>query len=235
MTQHDEQDRRDRLWEGLRDRVAGERGVRAWLRSRPTRARIAAALAATALVGLAVLLLAPRTDFDALPAAVYGLGLAATLGALLTVVVAFLHPLQRRPPGRGRIVLAACVALALPALLVLGAPLHDAVDAHPESFDGQGADLVPCALRCFAFGLLLGAVVLVLLRLLDRRDALSWPRLLLLAGATGLVGNLALALHCPLVAPAHLLAGHATVPLGALLALAPAALGRRQGPEDRTT
>lgn len=234
MTKHEARGPDDALWTRVRERVAREHGPRAWLRSRSTRARIALAVAAAALLGLAVLLLAPRADLEALPGGVYGLGLAALLAALLMVVVGFLHPLQRRPLSRVRLLIAACVALALPALLVLGAPLHHDAAHHPESFADEGAAFAPRALRCFVFGVLLGAVVLVLLRLLDRSDGLSWPRLLLLAGAAGLAGNVVLALHCPLVGAGHLLAGHATVPLGALAALAPARR-RRQGPGERTT
>lgn len=235
MTTNEDPRRRDALWARVRERLARERGPRAWLRSRSTRARVALAAAAASAVAAGVLVLVPRTDFDALPAGVFGLGLAATVLAFLAVVMAFLHPFQARPASRGRVLAAACVGLALPALLVVVAPLHGAVEAHPESFVGQGADFAPRALSCFAFGLLLGALVLALLGLLDRRDDLSWPRLLLLAGAAGLVGNLALALHCPIVGPAHLLAGHATVPLGALVVLAAGRLARRHGPPDRTT
>jgi hypothetical protein len=216
----------DDLGTRVRDAIARERGPRAWLCARSTRVRLALAVGAAVLVTVAVALAIPRADLAACPPLLLGTSLGVLLAGTILAAALVLRPLHRPPVRPGTWIAAAALALALPVLVVLGAPWHDASRAHPESFAGTGADFLACALECFALGVILALPALVLLRLLDRTQRLGWPRVVLLAGATGLVGNLALAVHCPIVAPLHLLAGHATVPLGAFLLLA---LARRRG------
>lgn len=219
MTRPEDKHRSDRLWQALRRDLDRETGMRAWLRARRTRTRLAYVCATSALLAVLVVLATPRSDFDAVPGALLALSLGVLAAAMVAIVVLLLRPLYCASASvRTQLTLAAAGWL-IPFLLVLWAPAHGSVLAHPESFVGAGANFWPRALVCFAFGVVLGLPLLALLRLVDRGGELTWPRILLLAGATGLAGNLALVLHCPLVAPTHLLAGHASVPVGTLLLL----------------
>ena len=85
---------------------------------------------------------------------------------------------------------------------------------HPESLLGAGDDLMGRASACFVFGLLSAAPTAALLTLLSRQSGMDILRLALVAGAAGLVGVLALVVHCPITQPIHLLLGHGPVVLG---------------------
>jgi hypothetical protein len=217
----------DALWTRTRDALGRERGLRARLRSTRTPVRIGIVLVTTALVLGLIAAARVRPDLDAVPPRLFAAGLAVLAAGLLASAVLLLRPLYRHPLRTGALGTVAWIAFVLPAVLVVAAPLHQAVGAHPESFEGTGADFWPRALACFLFGCALGLPVLLVLLLVERRANLGWSRILLLAAAMGLVGNLVLTLHCPLVSAGHLLAGHATVPLGALAILAAGRLVRR--------
>ena len=172
------------------------------------------------------MLLIPRSDLAAYPVGGLVVRLALLAAGLGAAAALFLRTLARSAPCRTAAAVVVLAGLLLPVLLVALGPGHAERHVHPESFAGAGTDFVPRALACFLFGVALGAPVLLLLLLvLDRSDDLSWPRRMLLAAAVGLVGTLALLLHCPLVGAGHLLGGHARVPLGALLVLALAPRG----------
>ena len=78
------------------------------------------------------------------------------------------------------------------------------------------------------FGLLCAAPLVIIVRALDRAPLLGVTTLAL----AGLVGNIALQLHCPIVSRSHLLAGHFTVPLFLILVAGGIAVIRRSSTAD---
>ena len=90
----------------------------------------------------------------------------------------------------------------------------------PAALAGSGADFAACSLRCFLFGVLISAPLGTLLWFISRVDRLALSSLIFVAGEAGVGANLALHAHCPVSYPGHLIAGHATVALAWLLALA---------------
>lgn len=135
-----------------------------------------------------------------------------------------MRPLHR--PSFTTRALAAITALALAtptALCSLPAAHHD----HPISLLGAGEHFVVYALGCFVFGLVLAIVPIGAAYLLDRGALRRRSDLLLAFLGAGAVSNLLLVLHCPFVAPAHKLAGHASVSVAlGLIALLLWLLGR---------
>ena len=198
------------VFAALEEDIAAERGVRAWLRSRPTWQRVGLAmLVALAIPGL-VLSTWARVDLPLFPRGRLALDLATLVVAALPALWLALRPLYlpRLPSWTTVAVIATAVAAA--ALIASLPPAHA---LHPASLRGVGEELIPRAATCFIFGNIFALPIFVALFLLDRRPALDSAALIF----AGLVGNIALELHCPMVSPAHLLAGHFTVPL--LLAL----------------
>jgi hypothetical protein len=126
-----------------------------------------------------------------------------------------LRPLQVRALPAGYRIAIAAAAVIMPFVIAAAPAAHA---AHASSLGGVGDGLLQRAAQCFAFGSALALPPLVLLWALDRGAHRSWLEALSAAGAAGLVGIVALELHCPLTHPAHLVAGHATV--GAMLVLA---------------
>ena len=204
--------------------IARETGPIAWLRSRPTPARIALALAAVALVGGGVLAFKRRPDFDVYPLS----RLVAAVGAYALVIgVAVrvaLRPLHARllPMAFRMGVVAA--AILIPFAIAAAPAAHG---AHLASLAGAGSDLVPRAAQCFLFGSALALPALALLWALDRGGHRALPTALASAGAAGLMGIVALELHCPITHPIHLMAGHAAVCATLVLAYAVVTARRR--------
>ena len=196
------------LFNQIEARVAREAGLRAWLRSRPSKQRflvaLASALAAVALGGA----LALRSDFSAYPSlrlllllGVYLFGICVALGQEL-----FLSARRGSFTGHVGLLLG---ALALPFLIAL-APATDA----SRAFGPEGA------LGCFSYGALLTLPTAVLLWAFDRDDRLSLRTVCLSAVALGLSANLVLELHCPSGNLQHVLLGHASLGIAWLLAWA---------------
>ncbi len=214
-------------WESLRRRILAVPRPLDWLRTRGVALRVGLLVAAAAAVTVAQRWNL-RADLDAYP-----LGrMVGTLGGLaLCAVLAW--RLALRPLHRPRMAAAWAVGL-LAAVLILPvvlAALPQAQTGNPASLGGTGSDLVSHALACFGYGALWSAPVLAQSLAADRTPSLRPPPVWLAFGATGLVGNLALQVHCPLTAPAHLLAGHAS--LGVVLTGCAAAVlrwRRRSGP-----
>jgi hypothetical protein len=133
--------------------------------------------------------------------------IAALVAAALASGAVVLRPIHRRPLPGWLIGVLAGFAVITPAVIA-GVPTPSAaVDPDTQSVER----LVEGALSCFTVGmsfalLLVGAAWLVERSGLRRRAA----TLLGLVGA-GAVGNLVLMLHCPIVAPAHKLLGHASI------------------------
>jgi hypothetical protein len=202
--------------------VAAERGLRAALRNARTSVRLSLAAAVAGSSVLAVLTLRPRADLGLYPK---GRLLAAVLILALLAGAALLRGL--RPShlpslATWRTALLLVAAVLAPIVLALLPPAHTLT---PLSLGGGGDDLVGRALACLGFGLAAALVPGVALWLIDRGTGPS--RWLAAAAAAGLVGTLALELHCPLTGPAHLLLGHATVSLVAVAAVAGAVLRPR--------
>jgi hypothetical protein len=214
----------------LRARLAGERGWRGRLRSLPTPVRLLAGLLVLALTALAVLLLRRRSDLAAYPVPLLVASLVLLAALALLALRAYLWPLHRRAPSAVAAGGWLLLGLGFPVLLALLPEAHDLVHAHPESFEGRGADFWPRSAACLVFGLAVSLPLLGLMLLADRRDRRGLGRLAFAAAAAGLAGNLVLLLHCPLVARGHLLAGHASVGLVYLLLLAAAARLRARRP-----
>ncbi|HEV8245835.1 MAG TPA: hypothetical protein VGP93_08700, partial [Polyangiaceae bacterium] len=149
----------------------------------------------------------PQTRFFII-AALFALGLTFAVDGALRVMA-------RARPGPAVLLAGAVSVLLLPILVAL---LPEARIAGSPF--GSGADFVRPALGCFGYGVFMSAPTLALIWLLSHEQRPA-PRTLLFAAATaGMAANLALHAHCPLTAPGHLLAGHATVGLvwaGALL------------------
>jgi hypothetical protein len=208
----------DELFRGITSAVDREKGITGWLRSRSTSSRIlVAAIWVTVLVALSAIGM-PRTAFAPLPVervvVVFG-ALAVLAAALLRVG---LRPAQTPAPCDRTILALIGAGLLLPAVtafLPAGAhPFPRYVEYTPTQ----------ATVGCFIIGGLTGVLAILLLRALDRTAHDSRPAGVLAAVTGGVVGNLALELHCPVTAPGHLLLGHATV--GVMLVLAYGVLRR---------
>src|SRR6478735_12453774 len=132
----------------------------------------------------------------------------ALLTAPTLAVGAWLHsrPLWRPapPPWLERTV--AVTALAVPLLSAVVGMGHT---GHPLALRGQGAQLVPMALGCFAHGACVAALFLGIAVVLDRGGRRA--SLPVAAALGGLLASWALGLHCPITHTAHQLLGHASV------------------------
>ena len=189
----------EELFGALEARVGAETGLRAWLRSRPTRLRfLIVALSVLFAVGVGGWL-NRRPDFTAYPDA----RLIALLGVYLVgIVVAFGKELflSARRGALGDYFGLLLGALGLPFLIAF-APATEA----SRAFGPEGA------LGCFSYGALLTLPTAALLWAFDRDDELSLRTVCLSAAALGLSANLLLELHCPNGNFRHVLFGHASL------------------------
>ena len=171
-------------------------------------------LAVVALVVcLLVWLFSRRPYWEAYPA----LRMWAILGGFsamsLAAIFASMRPLYR-PSFSDRTAWLMAVALVAVGVVVAGLP--PAEMTQPEALAGMGAELVPRALQCLAYGTVAGMPVVVVARLLDRARLPRLSSSLMVGAGAGIVGNAALQIHCPIVHQEHLLLGHATVTLAAV-------------------
>jgi hypothetical protein len=109
------------------------------------------------------------------------------------------------PAGREMAIAAACFAAPFIGALMPAHPLLYSVDTAGT---GNGGD-------CLALGVALGALVVLLMRALDRAPESSFRSATLVAAAGGLAANLALLFYCRKPYPFHLAIEHA--PIGFLL------------------
>jgi len=186
---------------------ARERGPLAWLRSRPTWVRrgiIAGVGLLTAVIGLLAL---RRPDFSEYPTGRFFIELLVMAAALSAAVGVAVRSRLDLPSGRSATLWVA-LAILIPVVLAV---LPQAHADHPASLLGVGSDLIPRAIGCLVWGLIMGTPTAII-AFLARRDDHGEPRRdLLLAGAAGLAGVIALEAHCPITDGTHLLLGHATV------------------------
>ena len=193
-----------------------ERGLRAWLRSRTTRSRLLLATLVVLVLAGSQLVFSLRADWSVYPArrmlltcGVFALGCVAALRE-------YLRPLTRPPMSPARRTALATVLLCAP-VLIAGSPRVET--DHPASLAGAAADFAPRAGACFAYGLLLSALLVWALWSLRRQDRARPSQEFLAAASAGLAASLLLQIHCPIVWPAHLLAGHASVGFAWLIGL----------------
>jgi hypothetical protein len=195
----------DQLLQQVSAELDAEVGVRARVRSLPTPTRVVALAAmAVALAGYQ-LLMNRRADYTSYsPFAFWGIALLLLLAlsaggwVLLRGVLA--------PLGATRSRWVVPLLLLVPLLVAVLAPLGvGAGEPGPDATEWAGAG------SCFSYGAALVAPVLLLLWLLDRRDALPLSVLIAAGGVAGLAANLLLHVHCPSVQLAHLLLGHASI------------------------
>ncbi len=184
--------------ESLIDR---ERGLRAYLRSRPTRVR----WALTLCVPLALL----AREFWERPVPWMNLGTPKLImGLLLLGLMALVVRAALRPAPIGRRKARLCWALTaaaccLPCLLCL-APESRPSPPITGGFAGR-------ALSCFSYGSALSAPAAALLWALDRGMRVPYRVRALATGTMALVANLILIVHCPLTDGVHLWAGHFSI------------------------
>lgn len=186
--------------------IARERGVRAWLRARPTRWRWALAIGVAALVPAAVAIASHRPDLGVYPGPRLGLEIGASVLAIVATVIVALWPMQRAP-SRARGVVLGLAALVLPLI----ASLPSAHQLDPRSLAGAGDDVLARAGACFGYALVTALPAAVAIRWLRRDRGGARPIELALALAGALVGGLTVFLHCPIVHGVHLWLGHVTV------------------------
>jgi hypothetical protein len=205
----------DALFRELEQRVAAERGLRAWLRARPTALRTGLAWSAVAAVAAVVALAFRRPDMAVYPPARMAAALLVLGAGFAISLLLALRPLQR-PGVPARTVALATSAVLVGVLVLYGLP--PAHLAHPSSLHEPGLSVLLRAIPCLAIGMAIGGAFYGLLALLDRGGSRRAP---VVAVAAGLAANLALQLHCPVTAPLHMIVGHLGV---ALLLLAGAVL-----------
>jgi hypothetical protein len=206
------------LFAGLEQQLAGERGARAWLRSRSTGARIVLSLASLALLVAVVALAWARPDLSVYPGFRLALGMLVIVVLVGVQLVLALRPLSR-PPLPAWVSPAAIVGAVTALVALYGLPPPHL--AHPASLQAPGWQaLISRALPCLAFGLVFALASYGLLRALDRGGTDPTRRALLAAAYGGLVANLLLMLHCPVTASAHLMLGHLGVAVLLLLGVA---------------
>lgn len=187
------------------------------------------------LLVLAVLLVTAFNVFFALRTDAVVFSLARMLISLVALAIPavlagmlVLRPLFLPRPGRLVLPLLVSLGVFIPVVLAFLPAAHDMAHAHPESFEGVGADFWPRAVGCLIYGTIMGSPILLALYLLARGG--NGPLVTVFGGLTAaaLAGNVALQLHCPILSHAHLFVGHAGVPILALLIGIPLALRRRR-------
>jgi hypothetical protein len=189
----------DELFAKLEADVAQETGLRAWLRSRPTRLRFAlAALSVFFVVALSGAVLR-RPDFAEYPLARLVLLLGVYAAGILLAFGKELYLSARRGSLADHVGLL-LGALGLPFLIAFAPATEASRHAGPEG-----------ALGCFMYGALLTLPTAALLWAFDRDDRPSVRTVCLSAVSLGLSANLVLELHCPSGNTLHLLLGHASL------------------------
>jgi hypothetical protein len=194
--------------------LAREKGLRAWLRSRPTLVRAAVSIWSLLLVLTFFVLTRRRPDWELYPALRLNLLFAVfAFGAFLAIDLALRGPLRH---GRKLHAAVAAVSLAVPMIVAF---LPRAHTLHDASLQGTISHFGERVLGCFTTGLLASAPLSILVYLFNREDRLSPLTAALTAAAAGFGANLALHAHCAITDPGHLALGHALLGLVWLVVL----------------
>ncbi|HET7542553.1 MAG TPA: hypothetical protein VFK05_21935 [Polyangiaceae bacterium] len=191
--------------------IARERGLRAFLRSRSTKARWAVSLAFSAAF-LVRELLCTRISLREL-GALRVVAALLSFGLLGLVASSALRPwpLERRA-ARGRAVFA-WLAWSLPCVLWF------APEARAGTDDFSSTGFALRSLTCFGYGSALSAPSVALLWAFDRGESAPYRVWALGAGWVALLSSAILLLHCPSTERAHLLAGHFSIGLAWFMAV----------------
>jgi hypothetical protein len=213
----------DELWARVERSVADERGVKAWLQSRPTGLRVALVCGLFAALACLHFLWARRSDWSLHPGERLLLVVGAALVAIVFCLRLVLAPLTR--PFRAPLALASMTLLLVPVLSALVPDLRfGAGDTH------AGAAALGAAAGCFVYGSVLVLGVGAALWCVDRGAPIGAARLVPAVVCAGLVAHLILQIHCANDNPTHLLLGHASIGIAWLVvlsALYARSLGRR--------
>lgn len=178
--------------------IERERGIVAWMRSRPTRLRLA--LAATAAVACCIVAVALTGNWALVGEAREGsrpFVLSAYVAALAMLGVKALRPMQRvEAPAVSRVLALSGILLPFAAAAL---PLHDSHEIAGESG------------YCVVLGTLLAVGLVLGLRVLDRGAHENRRTAMLAVAVAAMASNLALEFHCPIVRASHRCAFHASV------------------------
>lgn len=199
-------------WQQLTARLEAEQG---WFRAPyqwSSRMRVLVVLAVAVLALGLVFKFVQRVDLLIYPSIRMALVLLSLVILFVGAVLLVLRPQQRMALHHRLWITTGVAGLALPLVFALLPAAHL---SHPASLAGQHHDLWSKALACLLFGALVSLPTLGLLVLVERHRPPRLKALVLTAVVAGLMGNLALQLHCPITHSSHLLLGHA--PLGLLL------------------
>ena len=178
------------LFMTVASKVAGETGLRAYLRSRPTWQRRALAFLSSLPLPFLVLAVAgARRDLHSLSPFQLAFEILLLGGLAAWNVTVALKPLHvaGRPRSRTILVAAAASVVGIASLLLLA--------ADPSSAGAGMSAPGEAESRCFATGSAIALPLMLCGWLLSRESSL--PRALLLASAAGLSGMLVLHMHCP--------------------------------------
>jgi hypothetical protein len=199
--------------------IDGERGLRAFLRSRSTRVRWLLSLSLPALL-LARELVRKRVPWRELgiPRLIGGLFLLGLFGLVANSALRPL-PIERRA-ARLRSALAV-VAWCLPCILWFAPEAQASADEFSGTFAWR-------SLACFGYGSALAAPSFALLWAMDRGVRVPYRVWALAAGSVALLANLILMLHCPITSRAHLVAGHFSIGLAWFAAVSTAQWWQRR-------
>jgi len=185
--------------------LARERGVRAFLRSRPTRTRWLLIVVLPAVL-LARELLRHRVSLAELGVTRLFTGLLL-LVAFGLIARSALSPLPiERHAAQVRSALA-LVAWCLPCVLWF------APEAGGSTDDLSSGGFALRSLTCFGYGSALGAPSFMLLWAFDRGQRIPYRVMALGAGLVAVLSSLLLLFHCPNTQRAHVIAGHFTIGL----------------------
>lgn len=187
------------LFVGLGVQLTREKGLQAWLRSRPTRVRMALVLAVFGGLVALQLWFTPS-----------GVEIWASWRSLAVQILLVVAGLWLLLPGvsstRQRWMLwAGCALLLAPAVMSLGVA---SLGQTPPR------ESLVSALGCFLYGALYSGPLALALVLVDRSDRPSLRTLLLRAAILGVVSHLLLVWHCSKDDLLHLLVGHAGLGVG---------------------
>ena len=214
----------DALFASISAEVEAEHGVVSGLRERLPTERVALGLLAMALTTVVVYATTRRVDMAVYPLLRLGLEMGALSIAAALALWWGMRPLYLPEPPRWVVptILGALCILPFASGLLPIAHLN-----HPASLEGAGADLWVRAIKCLLFGIVTAVPTLLVAGALQRVQTPGRNRLLLAAIAAGSGGIVALAVHCPITQPLHLVVGHAPVILGVIACALVARFARR--------